>query len=254
MDAVIGGRGGDLVRQLVRRGARLVRDVTIGRDEQPLTTQIIRRDARSSTFLCAIDYINYEAVPGDVFEFGVFTGLSLAQFAHGHRFDPKGMERRFVGFDSFAGLPPASEAHARWRPADCAVNHSWHPLLATGARVTPEVTRDLFAACGLQAPDLHVGAFAETVARVVPSQYSAIALLHLDCDLYESTRDALERCAVALQDGVMVMFDDWFHYRGNPRKGQSRAFNEFLDAHPEWTASPYRSYATFCQAFILSRR
>jgi O-methyltransferase len=242
------------VRRLVRRGARALRDITVGREQPPITTQIIRRDERSSTFLSAIDYINYEAIPGDVLEFGVFTGLSLAQFAHGHRFDPKGIERRFVGFDSFAGLPAATEAHARWRAEDCAVNHAWHPLVPIGARVSPEVTRTLFAACGLPEPDLHVGDFAETVSRVVPSRYPAIALLHLDCDLYESTREALDGAAPALQDGAILLFDDWFHYRGNPRKGQSRAFAAFLEAHPEWTAVSYRTYSTFCHAFILSRR
>ena len=120
--------------------------------------------------------------------------------------------------------------------------------------MTPEVTRDLFAACGLPPPALHIGAFSETVSRAVPAEVAAVALVHVDCDLYESTRDVLSALAPALQDGAMVMFDDWFHYRGNPGKGQARAFGEFLAAHPEWIASPYRSYATFCQAFILSRQ
>ena len=89
---------------------------------------------------------------------------------------------------------------------------------------------------------------------MVPATYPAIALVHFDCDLYESTRDALALAAPALQDGAMLMFDDWFHYRGNPRKGQARAFAEFLDQHPQWVSVPYRSYSTFCQAFILSCR
>jgi hypothetical protein len=231
-----------------------VRDVVIGNGELPIMTQIIRRDPRSQTFLSAIDYVNYEGIPGDVVEFGVFTGLSLAQLAQGHQFDTKGMQRRFIGFDSFEGLPSSSDPHPRWQPADCAVNHGWHPRLAVGARVTPDVTRDLFAACELPPPLLRVGAFSETVARAVPSEIPAIALAHFDCDLYESTRDSLHASAPALQDGAMLMFDDWFHYRGNPRKGQARAFAEFLSAHPEWTAAPYRSYGTFCQAFVISRR
>jgi O-methyltransferase len=241
------------VRTAIRRGLRVVRDFAIGAGEPPIMSQIIRRDARSQTFMSAIDYINYERVAGDVVEFGVFTGLSLAQFTQGHLFDTKGMERRFVGFDSFEGLPPSAEAHARWQPADCAINHGWHPLLPIGGRVTADVTRDLFAACGLPAPLLHIGPFTDTAPRAVPAQIAAIALVHFDCDLYESTRDALAAVGPALQDGAMLLFDDWFHYRGNPRKGQARAFGEFLAAHPEWTASPYRSYATFCQAFVISR-
>jgi O-methyltransferase len=242
------------VRQTLRRALRVVRGFVIGNGEPPMMTQIIRRDPRSETFMSAISYIDYECIPGDVVEFGVFTGLSLALLAQGHLFDPKGMERRFVGFDSFEGLPASADAHARWQPKDCAVNHGWHPLLPIGGRVTPQVTRELFAACALPPPLLHVGAFSDTVPRAVPAEIPAIALVHFDCDLYESTRDALAAAAPALQDGAMLMFDDWFHYRGNPRKGQSRAFGEFLAQHPEWTASPYRSYATFCQAFVLSRQ
>jgi hypothetical protein len=241
------------VRRLLRRGLRAVRDLAIGNGKPPIMTQIIRRDPRATTFLNAVDYINYERIEGDVVEFGVFTGLSLAILAQGHGFDSKGIDRRFVGFDSFQGLPASETAHARWQPGDCAINHGWHPRLALGARVTAEVTRDLFAVCELPEPELHVGAFADTIARVIPSRHPAIALAHFDCDLYESTRDALEASAPALQDGAMLMFDDWFHYRGNPRKGQSRAFSEFLSRYPDWTASPYRSYSTFCQAFVISR-
>jgi len=242
------------VKQYLRRAARGMRDLAIGADEVPIMSQMIRRDARTPTFFAALDYINYERVPGDVVEFGVYTGIALALFAQGHAFDPKGMTRRFVGFDSFEGLPPSADQHARWQPRDCAMNHSWHPMIPIGAPVRPAVTLDLFAACGLEPPALHAGPFTETIGRVVPSTYPEIALVHFDCDLYESTRDALALAAPALQDGAMLMFDDWFHYRGNPRKGQARAFAEFLDHHPQWVSVPYRSYSTFCQAFILSCR
>jgi hypothetical protein len=242
------------MRHIIRKSARRMRDLAIGRADVPMMSQIIRRDARSATFFQALDYINYERIPGDVVEFGVFTGLGLAQFAHGHAFDTKDMVRRFVGFDSFEGLPASAEIHARWQPKDCAVNHGWHPMIPVGAPVTPAVTLNLFAACGLEPPALHIGPFAETVGAVVPSAYPTIALVHLDCDLYESTRDALALASPAFQDGAMLMFDDWFHYRGHPGKGQARALAEFLERQPQWTAVQYRSYATFCQAFILSRR
>jgi len=58
----------------------------------------------------------------------------------------------------------------------------------------------------------------------------------------------------ALQDGAMVLFDDWFHYKGDPNKGEARALREFLSAHPRWEAVQYRSYGVFCNAFILRRR
>src|SRR5207302_4578009 len=98
----------------------------------PVMTTLLRGDARASTFLAAVDYINYEEVPGDIVEFGVFTGLSLAILAQGHQFDPKGMARRIVGFDSFDGLPPAGEAHARSREGACRTSFAWHPFVDAG--------------------------------------------------------------------------------------------------------------------------
>jgi O-methyltransferase len=243
-----------MMRAQLRRALARTRDLVIGRPDLPAMTRLIRSDDRASTFFAAIDFVNYEQVPGDIVEFGVFTGRSLALLAQGHAFDPKGMARRIVGFDSFDGLPLSAEVHARWREGACRTAAGWTPVAEPGARVTPELVVGLFAACGLPAPELHVGLFSETAPAAVPSRYPAVAVAHLDCDLYESTRCALDAIAPALQDGTVLLFDDWFHYRGDPRKGESRAFSEFLAAHPEWQSVHYRAYATFCNAFILTRR
>lgn len=238
------------LRTTLSRAARRL----FGAPTLPVIDQLAKADGRFPTFCAAFEYLDYEAVPGDVLEFGVFTGKSLALFAHAHGFDPKGMTRRIVGFDSFRGLPPSAESHERWQAGDCAVNHSWHPLLPIGAPVTPAVTFELFAACHLPRPEIEAGDFAETLPATIPGKYSQVALAHLDCDLYESTRDVLAALGPVLADGAMLLFDDWFHYKGHPGKGEARAFHEFLADHPEWGAQPYRSYGSFCQAFILYRR
>jgi hypothetical protein len=242
------------VPNLLRRAAgRAFRSIA-GSARLPIFDRLARADPRWSTFVDAIEYINYEAVPGDIVEFGVFTGISLALLAKAQSFDPKEMTRRVAGFDSFRGLPGSGEPHARWQAGDCASNHAWHPLLTVGDPVTPDVTRRLFEACGLDAPLLHVGPFADTLPAAFPAVHRQVALAHFDCDLYESTRDALAALAPVLQDGALLLFDDWFHYRGHPEKGEARALNEFLAAHPQWGAAQYQSYATFCNSFILYRR
>jgi len=237
---------------LVSRALRRVQRA--GAPAPAVINELARRDARWSTFCRAADFINYEAIPGDIVEFGVFTGISLALLARAHSFDPKGMDRRVAGFDSFHGLPGSSEPHARWRTGDCASNHGWHPILTEGDPVTPEVTMRLFELCSLDPPTLHVGPFEETLPAAFPSAHAQVALAHIDCDLYESTASVLKYLAPAFQDGSLLLFDDWFHYRGDPRKGEARAFHEFLDMHPEWTAVQYQPYSTFCNSFILHRR
>jgi len=242
------------IRRHLRRTLGIARDFVVGRPELSVIDRLARDDRRTPVFAAALEFVNYEKVDGDIVEFGVFAGASLALLSRCHEDDTKEMARRVVGFDSFDGLPVSAEQHARWRPGACSTMHARHPLVAVGARVTPQVTRDLFAACELPAPELHVGLFEDTVPRVIPSKYPAIAVAHIDCDLYESTRTVLHAVVPALQDGTILLFDDWFHYRGDPNKGEARAYSEFLACHPEWQSVHYRTYATFCNAFILSRR
>jgi O-methyltransferase len=238
----------------VGRGLRRTRDVLMGESRLSLIDRLARRDARWDAFVSAAEFVNYEAVPGDVVELGVFTGLSLALLARAFSFDAAGLARRIVGVDSFEGLPSSVDAHARWKPGDCAYNRLQHPTLAVGEKVTPAAVDALFDAAGLARADLYTGLFADVLPAIVPSRYPSIALAHVDCDLYESTHDALEGLAPALQDGTVLLFDDWFHYKGDPSKGEARAFEEFLSRHAEWRAVEYRTYGTFCKAFILSRR
>jgi len=218
---------------------------------EAVISRMARSDPRWPVFSSAVEYINVEAIPGDIVECGVYTGVSLALLAHAQQEQATDLSRRIVGCDAFEGLPPSRDAHPLWTTGTFSVNAWEHPVLPIGARATPEATRALFALCRLPPPVLEVGWFAETL-RHAPC--SAIALLHVDCDLYEGALDALNGVQPALQDGTMVLFDDWFLFKGHPDKGESRAFSEFLTAHREWEAVPYRTYGTCGRAFILSRR
>jgi O-methyltransferase len=235
----------------VRRSLSKARDAVVGRRVETAIDTIARFDPRWPVFASAVDFVATENIPGDIVECGVFTGLSLALFSHAHQRREPGTPRQVVGFDAFEGLPPSQDLHPLWTIGSFSVNTGEHPVLPIGARATPEATRQLFALCHLPPPVLEVGWFAETFRR---APCEAIALLHVDCDLYESAVDVLHGAAAALQDGTMVLFDDWFLFKGHPGKGESRAFSEFLAGHPEWEAVPYRTYGTCGRAFILSLR
>ena len=89
---------------LFRNALRATRDVLLGPPEVDLISRLAREDRRWSTICEAIEYINYEKIPGDILEFGVFTGVSLALLTKAQSVDPKGVTRRIVGFDRFEGL------------------------------------------------------------------------------------------------------------------------------------------------------
>jgi hypothetical protein len=215
---------------------------------------LVRQHAgRWAAFERAIDFVNRLGVPGDILEFGVFAGASLALLAFSHHCHPHRLPRRVVGFDSFNGLPATHDPHPVWHKGAFAVNEWWHPTLPIGARVTPDAVHDLFRECALPKPTVVDGAFIDTVPRIVPRDVMAAAVVHLDCDLYEPTRDVLAGVAAALQDGTMLLFDDWFLYHADPSRGEARAFREFLEARPEWAAAHYKSYGVCANAFILYR-
>jgi hypothetical protein len=208
-------------------------------------------------FRDAIEFLDYEKVPGDIVEFGVFTGrtLALLHYLSGKSYW-KYTTRRVAGFDSFEGLTGLTEAHPRWDLDSCSTNNEHdHPTSQQGSKVSDAVVRDLFQYYGFDAPTLHKGIFSETLPALFPSEYPKIALAHIDCDLYESTRDVLLQSSVAWQEGTILLFDDWFHYAGNPNRGEARAVTEFFaKADSRWKLVHYRQYAIFCNAFIVAAK
>ncbi len=215
----------------------------------------IRNDERYHFFYDAVTYVNYEDIPGDVLDLGVYGGRTttilgkyLAESIYKKR------DRHVIGFDSFEGLAADMENHAVWAEGDCAFNNDMtHPILDVGEPVSPESVQELSKALGLPEPEIVVGWFANTLAKRLETVVAA-AIIHVDCDLYEAAKDIFDVIEPVLQPGTLIAFDDWFHYRGDPNKGEARAFHEFLEAHPHWGAVQYKTYGTFSNSFILYRK
>src|SRR5919106_283607 len=94
---------------------------------------LVRQHAgRWAAYERAIDFVNRLEVPGDILEFGVFAGASLALLSHAQRQHPRALPRRVIGFDSFKGLPTTRNPHPVWRDGAFAVNEWWHPTLLVG--------------------------------------------------------------------------------------------------------------------------
>jgi cytochrome P450 len=223
----------------------------------------LKADARTQFFTYALQYLNWECVEGDILEFGVSVGKSLALLSRLHQENLQTWgytedachERRCVGYDSFTGLPPGGHPHPRWKAGSFANNYLYgHPSMAYDEPITADGLYKLFSLCGLPRPELEIGWFEETIATSIPKKYSKAALVHIDSDLYASAKCVLEGIAPILANGALVCFDDWFMYRGDPNEGEARALSEFLAEHPEWQAIPYQAYSVFCNSFIMRKR
>lgn len=159
------------------------------------------------------------AVPGDIVECGVSIGHGALLFTL--LSDYIGVPRVYWGFDSFEGFPdPAPEdgttpikGKGFWANPPEAVLRT----LRDG-RVPEEVIRDRIR--------LVKGWFSDTL----PRYDGKIALLHLDCDLYDSYRLALESLYDKVQPGGIVMFDEY----DDPRwPGARKAIDGFFSRRTE---------------------
>jgi len=220
--------------------------------------ELYRLDIRSNAFSKCIRFINYEKIQGDILEFGVYTGRSLALLSYINNKYYKTenklnsldkIKRNIYGFDSFEGLQD-TDGHARWEKNMFKYNHSYHPTIGDNELVTPEKINSFFTEMGLDKPIIRKSFF----NNLNMDDIDKVGLCHIDCDLYSSTKEVLNLIKDKLVFGSIIMFDDWFNNLADPDKGEQKAFNEFLHENKNITAVPFERYATFCQAFIIHIR
>jgi hypothetical protein len=140
---------------------------------------------------------------GTVAEFGVYKGNSLTAIAR-HFGD-----RIVHGFDSFVGLPE------QWGGTDKGVG----AFDVGGTPPTLPVTNVEF----------HVGFFDMTVPVFATGAHPPFAFVHLDADLYSSTRLVFDHLQRMFVPGTVIVFDEYFGYHGW-HLHEHRAFMEFLEA------------------------
>jgi hypothetical protein len=150
---------------------------------------------------------------------------------------------KFRGFDSFQGLPaPAETQYNIWRQGQFAFGRQKFEQL---------LTRKGFRA---DEYELTEGFYDQTLTLELASQLQSrgvkAAIIYIDCDLYESTRDALRFMKPFLQDGTILCFDDYFAYRGRPDMGEQRALAEFQEANPNLHMRPYVLYGSMGMSFL----
>jgi hypothetical protein len=141
--------------------------------------------------------IDAARLPGLYLEFGVFRGTTINHIA-----EKSG--RPVYGFDSFEGLP-----------------ESWRDGYAKG----------MFKLDAL--PEVHPrvvlvkGWFDQTLPAFLADHPEPCAFVHVDCDLYSSTRTVLTLLAKRIVPGSVLVFDEFFNYPGW-RHGEYKAFTEFV--------------------------
>lgn len=149
------------------------------------------------------------AVNGAYLEFGVWKGASLSHMA-----DIRNPEIVY-GFDSFEGL---SED---WGVGHSDANDSTFFGSGTFKVETPQMPENVV---------IYPGWFDETIDQWLSDNTENIAYLHIDCDLYSSTKTILEKLRERIIPGTVIVFDEYFGYF-EWKEGEYKAFQEFVAAN-----------------------
>lgn len=133
-------------------------------------------------------------------EFGVFSGETINFLAK------RLSDKTIYGFDSFEGLPEA------WRDG--------FPEGAFKRTTLPMVEENV---------KLVQGYFDDSLVPFLGDYSSPAALLHVDCDLFSSTKTIFDTFADRIIPGTVVVFDEYFNYPGW-EEGEHKAFQLYLRA------------------------
>ena len=142
----------------------------------------------------AIDTVT---VDGLYLEFGVYTATTINHIA-------SRVSKTIHGFDSFEGLP-----------------EDWGGVPTGKFNLDGEPPTDI-----RDNVELHAGWFDQSLPAFLEKHEGPVALLHVDCDLYSSTRTVLWNLADRIVPGTVIVFDEYFNYPGW-REHEFKAFEEF---------------------------
>ena len=139
-----------------------------------------------------------------VLEFGVYEGTSITKIKN---MFPSG--REIFGFDSFEGLP-----------------EDW-----VGTRRKKGEFSSNGKVPNIEGIKFYKGWFVDTIPQYIRDGAKPICLMHVDCDLYSSTKTILELLNDYIVKDTLLVFDEWYYnYKDleENRQHEQKAFFEWV--------------------------
>lgn len=173
---------------------------------------------------------------GHVLEFGVYRGKTMAHISEHFR------NQTVWGFDSFVGLPEPwyirSGDEGKTHPAgkfDMRLEEK-QPVFADNVQLVP-------------------GWFKDSIPPWLESNPGPISFLHVDCDLYSSTRDVLTLLNDRIVPGTVIVFDEMYPWDDLKTydlwaEGEYRAVGEWLTEYNREFKTLLRSGHQQCSIIV----
>lgn len=198
---------------------------------------LVPRDQLRQIYIGALAQLaDSEGGPGAYLEFGVFAGDSLACMVEAA--NAIGMDIPIVGFDSFQGLPAEVDSD----PED--VGHWYHGQFLCPREVT-EWNLTYRRLVQLDRLTLVEGWFDEMLTPELRRSLGIVkaGIVMVDCDAYASAKYVLPWVEPLIKDRAVLVFDDWYSFNQDESgHGEQRAFEEFLEAHPDLIGTELGTY------------
>ena len=217
------------------------------------------------------DFVFSENIDGDYLEFGVFKGDSFieayevcenAKKWNSKKFNQLAFENkknandnferlnvkkdmRYFAFDSFEGLPKETGEDGK------------HPRFHEGRFKS---SKNFFlSSCKLNNLDLSKvivceGFYENSLNKNFLNAHNLhkAAIVMIDCDLLSSTKQVLNFITPILQNGTILIFDDWFTYKGIKNKGQQKAVSDWLIQNKDISIVEHARYGKSQKSFIVN--
>lgn len=157
---------------------------------------------------------NFRHINGAVVECGVWRGGMIAAMSK-----VIGNERNYYLYDSFEGLPRPSEQDG----AEAVAWQNDTPISVNKDNCKAEIAfaKKAMEIAGAKKNHFIKGWFKDTLPIQKPAE--PIAILRLDGDWYESTMDCLTHLYPLVQEGGVIIFDDYYAWNGC-----AKAVHDFL--------------------------
>lgn len=161
-------------------------------------------------------YLSNERKSINIIEFGVGGGTTASFFFQAGNAN-KVKIKSYYGFDSFKGLQLTDQKDSvRWKDGEFASSEKMATNLInkfSDKKTIIKIKNAIYSK--LEKADL--------------PQYQGATLLHIDCDLYSSTIEALNFIKDKIEIGTIILLDDYFSGLSVGIKGEKEALDDFCN-------------------------
>jgi len=173
------------------------------------------RDARRPYFETIFENVSSAKLEGDYLEFGVFRGTSFIMASKlAQTYNMPAM--RLFAFDSFEGLP----------------NSEGKAFTQSEFLCSEVLFKKIIEKAGVDLSKVVIvkGFYSNILNENIKNKHNIKAtIVHIDCDLYSSTKEVLDFIENIVTHGTILIFDDWDSFKDEDveNMGERKAFKEW---------------------------